>query len=96
MPAHLKKGLRHRKSVPHRWDLMLDVSGFPSMILKYHSQLQNDHKRAHSLCPSMHSPALPQLHLDGAPRKLTYRPAYHALTGMPKANNMERPRAEKG
>ena len=30
------------------------------------------------------------------PPKLMYRPAYHALTGLPKAANLEKPRAERG
>lgn len=30
------------------------------------------------------------------PPKLMYRPAYHALTGLPKAANLEKPSAERG
>lgn len=68
------------------------------MIPKYLSQLQSDHKEhAHSVQAFTTLP-YPNCTLTGPslPHKLMYRPAYHALTVLSKAANLERPRAERG
>lgn len=96
MPTHIsKRELRHRKSVPHRYLMFQDSLQWFQNTSVSSKVITKEH--AHSVQAFTTLP-YPSCNLTGPclPHKLMYRPAYHALTGLPKAANMERPKAERG